>query len=528
MADSRTTWHGFSTRAGNAACPATGLYVETATLDAEASSRTRPKRMHPDRSVAFPRTARTGSLCIPEHGLETRATVAARATKSLILAVAIALAGCTVHPAGESAERRSASEAGRAFAHRFEDRSLPALSNHPTPDELVRYAMMANADLEQKFWDWRSAIEQIPQEGTPQTTLAINAATNVTRGRTALADTVLTAQNMPSMMIPWPGKLTAAARQALESARAAGLRFRQAQFDLRGKVLAAYDDYALTAELIRLEQANAELLDTTVMVVEIRNRAGSASQADLLKARNELDLSRNDIRTLRAQLPAQRAALNALLGRAPDAPLDPPASLPADRPLAISDSQLLALAVRQNPSLAALERDIRSKENGVELARLQYFPDVAVGVSSDLAAITQSLMGMVSVPLLRHEALDAAISQAQANLRSSQAMLRQSRNDLNARVVMDIVAVRDAARQLHLFQHAILPRAQQVVALTRSAYETGRSTLLDVLDSQRSLISLRRLTATLRAAEDKQLADLESITAMPLDEPATTTKSAAH
>jgi outer membrane protein TolC len=371
--------------------------------------------------------------------------------------------------------------------------------------------------LEQKYWDWLSALEQIPQDGTPETTLAINVATNITRGRTGLADTVLTAQNMPSMMIPWPGKLTAAAKRALENARAAGLRFRQAQFDLRARVLTAYYDYALTAELLRLEESNADLLNATAMVVEARNRAGSAGQADLLKARNELDLSRNDLRTMRSRLPSQRAALNALLGRASDAPLGVPGALPAIRAVAYTDSEVIGLGAHLNPALAALERDTKGKENGVELARLQYFPDFAVGASSDLAGITQSLMGMASVPLLRHEALDAAIRQAQANLRSSEAMLRQARNDLNARVVMDIASLRDGDRQLELFQRTIVPRAEQVVTLARSAYEAGQSTLLEVLDSQRSLTAIRRLTANLRIAREKQLADLESVTAQRLD-----------
>ena len=116
--------------------------------------------------------------------------------------------------------------------------------------------------------------------------------------------------------------------------------FRKAQFDLRNKVLSAYYDYALNAELIRLEQANAELLQTMAMVVDARNRAGAAGQQDLLKARNELDLSRNDIANMQSQLPAQRAALNALLGREPDAPLPPPDELPPQRPMSYSDAQL--------------------------------------------------------------------------------------------------------------------------------------------------------------------------------------------
>src|SRR5438876_210197 len=81
----------------------------------------------------------------------------------------------------------------------------------------------------------------------------------------------------------------------------AGWRFRKAQLDVRAKVLSAYADYALSAELLRLERANAQLLETTALVVEAKNRAGAGGgQHDLLKARTELDLSRNDIAAMEA------------------------------------------------------------------------------------------------------------------------------------------------------------------------------------------------------------------------------------
>jgi outer membrane protein TolC len=92
-------------------------------------------------------------------------------------------------------------------------------------------------------------------------------------------------------------------------------------------------------------------------------------------------------------------------------------------------------------------------------------------------------------------------------------MRRQTHNDLNAQVVMDIVSLRDADRQLDLFDHTVLPRIRQVVTVGRSAYETGQSTLLDFLDSERSLIAVQRLVANLRIAREKRLVDLEAVTA---------------
>jgi outer membrane protein TolC len=434
--------------------------------------------------------------------------------------MAALLAGCTVHPQGETEERHAAIEAGKPFAARPEQRKIPALPDNPSPDDLVRHALRTNADLEEKYWEWRSALEQIPQDGTQATNLTLSANLGISRGKTGLDRATLVAGNDPMADIVLPPKLSTAARRALENARAAGIRFRKTQFDLRSKVLSAYYDYSLTAELTRLEQANFQLLKTTAMVVEARNGAGAAGQQDLLKARNEVDISDNEIANMRSQIPAQQAALNAFLSRPPDAPIPLPANIPAPRPVTYNNEQLLALAAKQNPELSALAREVGGKEEGIALAKLQYLPDFSISAGSDLKGIAQSLFGMVTVPLLRHEAIDAAVAQAQANLRATEAMRRQTGNDLNAQIVMDLTTLRDADRQLNLFERTILPRTRQMVTVTRSVYETGHATLLDLLDSQRSLISIERLTANLRVVRAKRVADLEAITAQEL-QPAT-------
>src|SRR5690242_7370281 len=88
------------------------------------------------------------------------------------LALLALSAGCTSHPPGEQEERAAALRAGKPFNHR-DRQTLPPLSASPTPDEMVRYALLTNAHLEQKYWEWRSAIEQIPQDGTQPTNLVL-------------------------------------------------------------------------------------------------------------------------------------------------------------------------------------------------------------------------------------------------------------------------------------------------------------------------------------------------------------------
>jgi cobalt-zinc-cadmium efflux system outer membrane protein len=430
----------------------------------------------------------------------------------LLAALLAGLAGCTVHPPGEREEHDAALQLGKPFEKRIEARQTPPLPDNPTPDQLVEYAMLNSADLEQHYWEWRSAIEQIPQDGTQTTTLNIAAGTSITNGRTGWGSSTVALTNDPMTDIKWPRKLDAAARQTLENAKAAGQRFTKAKYDLRNKVLIAYYDYALNAELIRLEQSNLELLETTANVADAQNRAGSSGQRDVLKARNEVDMSANDIANMESQLPSQRATINSLLSRPANAPLPIPAEPPPSRPLVYEDDELVDLAAKQNPELLALADEIRGRAEGIRLAKLQYIPDFNLSAGTDLMGVTQSVLGQVTIPIFRYEALNAAVAQAEANLRASEAMRRQAGNDLAAQVVSDITIIRDTERQLDLFEHTILPRARQVADVGRSAYETGHASLPDLLDDQRSLISIERFIANLRVTREKHLAELESIT----------------
>jgi outer membrane protein TolC len=432
-----------------------------------------------------------------------------------VLSLAL-LGGCTVHPQGEQEERRAALYAGKPFEKPVGERTTPPLPENPTADDLVRYALLSNADLEQRYWEWHSAIEQIPQDGTQSTNLMLSAGTMLDHGKLSWDRTTVTLGNDPMSDIVFPGKLSTAARRSLENARAADHRFQKARYELRARVLSAYYDYALTAELIALEEAGAQLMSTTASVVEARNRAGSAGQQDVLKARNDLDLANNQIAILRAQSTTESAHLNALLGRDARAPLALAHDQAPTRPVHQRDDDILAMAADRNPELAALAAEIRGKSDGVRLARLQYVPDFSLNTGTDLAGVTQTLMSAITVPFLRAEAINAAISQARANLRAAESMRRQNKSDLAARVVEDLSTLRDADRQISLLNDAVLPRAHRMVDLSRSAYESGRSSLLDLLDGQRSLLEIQRMEATLRATRNTRLADLEAVAGQPL------------
>ncbi|MEK7271183.1 MAG: TolC family protein [Planctomycetota bacterium] len=429
----------------------------------------------------------------------------------LVLAV-FALAGCAIHPPGEKEERARASEAGRPFEKAFLERDLPPLKPDASAAELLRHALLSNGDLEQRYWEWRAALERIPQEASPKTTLAISFETMIRGGMGSFLDrTTIGLGNDPMNNLPFPSKLATAGRKALEEARAAGLRFERARFELREKVLSAHADWALLAERIRLQEENVALLETTTAIAEGRTRAGTSLALYLLKAQTERDLAKNDLEKLKARVPADRAFLNALLGRAPDAPLDLPKVFPPSRPFPLSDAEVLALAAERNPELAAISREGKAREEAIRLAKQEYIPEFGLGAKGDLGGTTRSVMGMVTAPFLRWEALKAGVAEARAQLRENEAMSRQAGVDLSARVVLALRALRDDERQAALFRDAILPRAKLMEESARASYTAGKAPFVDLLDAQRMLIEIRTTLAEIRADREKRLAEIEAM-----------------
>ena len=436
----------------------------------------------------------------------TRA-LAAGAALALALAAALSLTGCALHPRGESEERALARQAYEAHMA-----AEPApLTRDASLREILDYAYASNAGLKGLYWDWVAAIEAIPQAASPGTDLAISGEVMFEEGETSLSRTTLGVGNDPMAGFPWPGKLATAGQMSLEMARAAGQRFQAGKLDLRARVLGAYYVYALLAESLRLKTIETTLVETTADAVGAQVQTGAASTAEVLDARNRRDLARNDLKNLEARVPASLAALNALLGREAAAPLDLPGELPAARDLPYTDAEVLALLAERNPDLAAMAHEVAAGERNVTMMRQQYIPDLGLTVSGDLEGITKSLMGMLTAPVLRREAIQASIRQARAELEARRAARLQAERDLTAETVLMLYDLRTAERQVGLYEGTIVPRMAQMVETAQAAYSTGQAGFAELVDARLGLLEMRQMAAEMRMERETVLAKLEAM-----------------
>ena len=420
---------------------------------------------------------------------------------SLSLSLCLLFASCALHPRGEREER----EAAR--------RALPppepgVLSADASAREILDYAYAANPGLRVAYWEWVAAIEAIPQEASPGTDLAVSVESMFEDGETSLDRTTLGVGNDPMSNIQWPGKLSTRGKRALEEARAAGWRFQNAKLELRTSLLGAYFDYCLLAEDTRLKEADLALLETAVDIAGAQVRSGSSSVA-VLEARNERDLAANDLATLKSRVPGQVASINALLNRDPSSPLALPPELPAARALPYGDDEIVSFVSDRNPEITALAHDTAAREEAVKLMKQQYIPDFGLNASGDLEGVMQSLMAMVTVPVVRREAIEASIRQAKAELEASRAGREEARNRIGASALLALYDMRNVEREIALLSDTVIPRSEEIVESGRIQYASGRISLEELLEWKRAVIALRVMLADFRIEREKLLLEIE-------------------
>jgi cobalt-zinc-cadmium efflux system outer membrane protein len=458
-----------------------------------------------------------------QSDLDRRRTGVARiasacACRGLILAwgLATGLAGCVLAPHGTGDEQAKLDAASPPYEPRIEARLIPELPAVATWQDVLSRAFLANGELESSYFEWRAAFTRINQVATwPNSNGALSFGYLFSPGNMKAWDrTTIGAGFDPSMNLSLPVKTRTAGKEALDAAREAGDRFRAVKFDLQRRVLVAYLDLALTEELIRIERDNLTFLKLLSDSAADRAEAGGPMQ-DLFKALIESETAQNDLAGLEAKAQSMRGMLNGMLGRDAAAPLGMPPDLPSPRSVIADDATLIKMAVSQNPELAALAQQVAGRSDAVELARLAYLPDVIPSASST-GSVSQSLGAMLMVPT-KLPAIRAAIDEAEAMTRSAEAMLRQTQRDRAARFVADLYLMHNAERETSLYRTRVVPAAGQLVSSSRNFYASGTTGFADLIDSERMLISVRRMVAQSQIERERRLAEIEALAGVDIE-----------
>ncbi len=350
----------------------------------------------------------------------------------------------------------------------------------------------------------------------------------------------VTVDTMVSQEVPWYGTLRTRAQAAAADVDLARSELWAAQLETIEKVRRAYYELYYVQQSLRITEEDRKLLQDLVPIVESRYKTGKVNQQDLLRAQVEVSNLDGELIRMRQQLQSARAALARLLHVSPETPLQTLDTLAVENVPGDLD-RLYRIAVQARPELhaqlAAIERDRRK----VELAQLQYFPDLTLGVAWGEMTTNRALAStadgldmvglslMVNLPVYRKR-LDAGVREAEAQVVSS-AREYDALRDEALEEVTDLFAQAGSQQELaRLFRDDILPKAEQTLQVSIRAYTVGEIDFLQLIDNWRQVLrfqlalhriesQLRQSTASLERAVGGQIEQPQEPEPLPLPAP---------
>ena len=309
------------------------------------------------------------------------------------------------------------------------------------------------------------------------------------------------------------GTLDARGRAAAEDTGSAAARLRARRQEVAAQVRRAYAIYYRSDQELRLHLEHAGLTSRIVELAKLNQRTGHGTVQDVLRLELELTRVHTDVARIEREQRSSRALLNALMNRAPDAPLGPPEDL-AVAPR--TDVAALERSIDANrPEIDAAARSVRRSEALLDVARRSgRYPQLMIGVDYWYMPTfpdfqhAYGAMVAINLPWLsdRHrdeerEAEQTVIADRHA-LEAAQVAVRYELRDAAARV--------DSAKQsFTIVDQDLLVQARKSLEATQAEYAAGRGDVAAILDALRSYLQVRiervRALAELASSE----ADLE-------------------
>lgn len=317
-------------------------------------------------------------------------------------------------------------------------------------------------------------------------------------------------------VIPFPGKLgleRAAARWELAEAEAQrdGIE-RAVVADLEK----AYFEIYFLDRALEVVERNRDLLGDFVAVTQTRYQVGTGIQQDVLKSQVEGTRLGEELLALAERRASAVAALNALLDRPSEAPLDATelpepverAAIPEPgTPVRFTAAALGAgdggasspipdlptlqrLAVEHNPEIRASTARIARARAQTDLARRAALPDFDFAIGYGQRGGREDMVtAMVSVPLpvFKGRKQDPLARAEEAEARDAEAAHRALVNDLNARLAALHASLVRARERIAILREGVLPQAHAALESAVAGYPVGRNDFLTVLDNQATL-----------------------------------------
>ncbi len=270
---------------------------------------------------------------------------------------------------------------------------------------------------------------------------------------------------------------------------------------------------ALLVVLEDTQKARAE----TVALQRDRFDGGIIGEYDLRQAEAELSAVVADIARARQAIGLTEGALATLTGRSPRAVFTPEiargATIEAATGVPQLPSGLPSGLLERRPDIRRAEAELAASDLRIQQARADYFPNLALtgALGTESASLSNLFTSPATVwrfglalvqPILALKSIEASVTAATAR-RDAVTVQYQQTVQTAFREVHDALVTNRSAGEVLAAETARRDQLKQALAVAMLRYDAGRTSYLEVLDAQRTLLAAE--TLRIGAARDARL-----------------------
>jgi cobalt-zinc-cadmium efflux system outer membrane protein len=427
----------------------------------------------------------------------------------MLLAIARACAACTLLFVVASADAQASTEAVNPEGELTLARAVDA-------------ALRSNPDLVASTYELSAAQARIVQAGLrPNPEIGVElenfAGTGTTRGTDSLETTLSLSQ-----VVEMGGK-----RGLRQSVAEAGLDFttieqRARELDVLADVTLRFIDVTAAQERARFASQATALAQKTLDAIGGRVEAGRSPEAERSRARIALTRAQVEQRQAESELRAARYALSASWGSPEPAFTAARAELFDLR--AVEPFQALLDRLEKSPDFTLFASESRLREAELRLARVQARPNLSfsLGLRRLDASDDTALIAGFSMPLPVSDRNQGAIREAQVRLNQTDALRNAARIKARASLLGLYQEMTTDRERVDTLRNEALPQAQLALDQTRSGYDRGRFSFLELITVQEELLALQAAAIDAAADYHRILAEIERLTSAALTRPIST------
>ncbi|MBU0484207.1 MAG: TolC family protein [Proteobacteria bacterium] len=330
-----------------------------------------------------------------------------------------------------------------------------------------------------------------------------------------------------SQKIPFPGKLSKAGEMVTADIRIARLNLDKTVRDTITDLRLAFHELFYISKAREIALENSKLLEQIRKQGETAYAEDKAALIDVVKAQSQTAQLQYDQLLLAELAQTEKAKINAILDRPPDAAIGILVPEPI-KELTYSLEEIYRLAEINQEEIKIAQENINKAEAGKDLATYQALPDFTVGLfyagigEPDTASkpinAGQDAMGIqagMNIPLWYSKS-SGQINQAKAKLSKAKEMKSARLNKTKANISQVYFRLNNAGRLIKLYSESLLPQATAAISTAETWYREGQGSFSDFIETQATVYNFQLSLARAQADYGKYLAKLEGLTGRKL------------